>query len=208
MNANINAVLAHIRNGNTNGPVGAVAGLALADAQAGDLDVQDVLDRAEEWASYNTDLADALGGAYASVDEYLAAKDAFETYDDDLAAWNEQKALYDAAIAEMGIDPAVDPIPEDFALLNPGDAPEAVEFDPIAELDSLLETPPDGDAPTEAEVAAAEAVTDAEAAVLALWNKNPDASDEMTDEETALLESLRARFSDADLEAIAEAAGS
>jgi hypothetical protein len=30
----------------------------------------------------------------------------------------------------------------------------------------------------------------------------------MSDEETALLDSLRARFSDADLEAIAEAAGS
>jgi hypothetical protein len=208
MNANINAVLAHIRNGNMNGPVGAVAGLALADAQAGDLDVQGVLDRAEEWAGYNADLADALGGAYPSVDDYLAAQEAFESYDADLAAWTEQKALYDAAIAELGIDPAVDPIPEEVALLNPGDAPAAVEFDAIAELDSLLETPPEGEAPTEEEIAAAEAVTDAEAAVLALWNKNPDATDEMSDEETALLDSLRARFSDADLEAIAEAAGS
>ena len=167
-----------------------------------------MLDRAEAWADYDAALADALGGAYPSVDEYLAAKDAFESYEGDLATWTEQKALYDAAIADLGIDPAVDPVPEDVALLNPGDAPSAVEFEPIAGLDSLLETPPDGEAPTEDEIAAAEAVTDAEAAVLALWNKNPDASDEMTEEETALLDSLRARFSDADLEAIAAAAGS
>lgn len=50
-------------------------------------------------------------------------------------------------------------------------------------------------------------MTEAEAAVLAMWNKNPDASDAMTEEEKALLESLRDRFSDAELEAIAEASG-
>ena len=33
LNANINAVLAHIRNGNTNGPIGHLAALAIADAE-------------------------------------------------------------------------------------------------------------------------------------------------------------------------------
>jgi hypothetical protein len=37
MNANINAVLAHVRNGNYHGPIGGLAALAVAEAAEEDL---------------------------------------------------------------------------------------------------------------------------------------------------------------------------
>jgi hypothetical protein len=64
LNANINAVLAHIRNGNTNGPVGGLAALAVADAALAEAD------RVLEEAA----LGDALSGSpYETVAEYNAA---------------------------------------------------------------------------------------------------------------------------------------
>ena len=198
LNANLNAVLAHVRNGNTNGPVGAVAGLVAADAALGDLDAEDVLARADAWEAYNGALTDALGD-YPSVEDYIAARDAEAAYPGLKSAWDTQNGLYQDALA------AADP---DAELLNPGPEPIDPDFTAISELDALLATPPEGEAPSEDEVAAANGVTDAELAVLELWNKNPDATEEITEEEQALLDSLRERFSDADLEAIAEASGS
>lgn len=65
LHANINAVLAHIRNGNTNGPVGALAGLAVADYNADG--AQDVIDEA---ANYDA-LASALEAAgYDTLGDY------------------------------------------------------------------------------------------------------------------------------------------
>jgi hypothetical protein len=198
MNANINAVLAHIRNGNTNGPVGAVAALVAADAQLGDLDAAEVLERAEAWDQYQADLTAALGTDYPTVEDYLAAKQAQAEYPDLLQDWTDQNALYQAALTSN------DPNAE---ALNPGEMPMDPGFSEIAEVESLLTTTPEGEPPTEEEIAAAETVTQAEQAVLAMWNKNPDSTDEMSEAEQALLESLRARFTEAELQAIAEAVG-
>jgi hypothetical protein len=198
LNANINAVLAHVRNGNVNGPVGALAGLVAADAALGDLDADDVLARAAAWESYDAALAAALGD-FPSVEDYVAAREADAAYPGLKAAWDEQNALYQEALA------TADPEAE---ALNPGPEPVDPDFVANAELDVLLDSPPAGDAPSEEDLAAANGVTDAELAVLEQWNKNPDAAPEITPEEQALLDSLRARFSDADLAAIAEAAGS
>lgn len=82
LHANINAVAAHIRNGNTNGPVGALAALAVARTNA--TGAQAVIDAAGAYAILEQDLADAVSGSeYPSLDAYLAAKqaagDAFET---------------------------------------------------------------------------------------------------------------------------------
>lgn len=73
LNANINAVLAHIRNGNLNGPVGLLAGLAIADANAAS---------AEAKAAELQDLADAhdaltteLEALDITLEEYLAGED-------------------------------------------------------------------------------------------------------------------------------------
>ena len=70
MNANINAVLAHIRNGNANGPVGALAGLAVADHNAAG--AQEVLDSAAEFDALEAALEDA---GYDSFEDYQAAVD-------------------------------------------------------------------------------------------------------------------------------------
>lgn len=73
MNANINAVLAHIGNGNTNGPVGALAALAVADHDAAG--AQQVIDTAELFGTLETELEKA---GYADYDAYLEAVGAEE----------------------------------------------------------------------------------------------------------------------------------
>lgn len=94
LHANINAVLAHIRNGNTSGPVGALAGLAMADYNAAG--AQDLLDLAAQYDA----LASALEEAgFASMEEYEAALEAGET--EAIAAIDDAKAaLGDAADGE------------------------------------------------------------------------------------------------------------
>lgn len=81
LNANINAVLAHIRNGNVNGPVGGLAALAVADAALAD---------AERVVAEDA-LADALAGSpYKTVAEYntavMAGAPRDSTIDEALAA--------------------------------------------------------------------------------------------------------------------------
>ncbi|MCZ8334282.1 MAG: hypothetical protein O9328_08475 [Rhodobacteraceae bacterium] len=203
MNANINAVLAHIRNGNYNGPVGAVAGLAAADAQAGDLDSADVLARAEAWESWRGTAVNLLGADYPTVlDAYVADRAEYDAYQTALGTWNTANEAYQAALA----DPAV--APEDAEALNPGPAPMEVVFQPDDGIEALLAGQPVVTEPTPEELDLVNAVSDAEAAVLALWNKNPNDVDGMSAEEQALLDQLRARFSASDLEAIVAASGS
>jgi len=76
MNASINAVLAHIRNGQTSkGPVGALAGLAVADttAAAAMADATGIGERAAGFAALSTAVATA---GFASTEDYLAARQA------------------------------------------------------------------------------------------------------------------------------------
>ncbi len=203
MNANINAVLAHIRNGNYNGPVGAVAGLAAADAQAGDLDSADVLARAEAWEGWRGTAVNLLGADYPTVlDAYVADRAEYDAYQTALGTWNTANEAYQAALA----DPAV--APADAEALNPGPAPMEVVFQPDDGIEALLAGQPVVTEPTPEELDLVNAVSDAEAGVLALWNKNPNDVDGMSAEEQALLDQLRARFSASDLEAIVAASGS
>jgi tetratricopeptide (TPR) repeat protein len=81
LNANINAVLAHIRNGNANGPVGGLAALAVADAALAD--AERVLNEAV--------LAEALGEDYASVQAYYDSG----AHDEDI----------NAALVALGVNP-------------------------------------------------------------------------------------------------------
>jgi sugar phosphate isomerase/epimerase len=91
LNANINAVLAHIRNGNTNGPVGGLAGLAVADT---------AYFEAERTVNEGT-LAGLLeDNGYESVQDYYDALDA-----DPAMARN---AEIDDAIAALGSDPVLE----------------------------------------------------------------------------------------------------
>ncbi|WP_435257109.1 hypothetical protein ACSBLW_13355 [Thioclava sp. FR2] len=84
LHANINAVLAHIRNGNLNGPVGLLAGLAIADSAAATA-------QAKAIALANlADAHDALSAGlselgFDSVSEYLAAVEAGDVKEADIA---------------------------------------------------------------------------------------------------------------------------
>ena len=94
MNANINAVLAHIRNGNTNGPVGALAGLAVAEHNAAEAET--LLETA---------------GDFAALDEALEAAgyEDLQTYLDS----GETDGNVDAAIAALGDAAGTEPPTEE-----------------------------------------------------------------------------------------------
>jgi len=199
MNANINAVLAHIKNGNTNGPVGMLAGLAVANVNAEG--AQDVLD-------LNTlfdDLAAALGdggtvdGYYQSLDAaYEGARNegveaALLTLESDPENLEAQAVLAEAGFADAGeYQQSLSDAREAARDSEIEDAITALGGDPVAETD-ITETPPSDEAVAEAE-ANLQAQSDAELAILDSWNKNPDATDEITAEEQALLDKLNERL--------------
>lgn len=91
INASINAVIAHINNGNTNGPVGAMAALAMADHNA--VGAQGVLDLSQDFQ----DLESALAAAgYTDVTSYYSA----------LEGGAESDPAIDDAITALGGDPS------------------------------------------------------------------------------------------------------
>ncbi|MBC2836057.1 hypothetical protein [Paragemmobacter straminiformis] len=188
LHANVNAVLAHIRNGNTNGPVGLLAGLLVADAgvAAAEAEAEALAAAEAAWVAYETAETNALAGtSYTSAEQYAQVK-----------------SDYDAWLAT------------DQSTAAPT-APDGSAFVAVEAIDTYLTTAaPTETRPTAEELAAAEAaaaeaaaaVTEAEAAVLADWNKNPDADPAtISPEEQALLDGLRARFTDEELAAIAAA---
>ena len=144
LNANINAVLAHVRNGQTTkGPVGVLAGLAVADSLDAQADAT-VAELKGLDAGY-----DALEGAvsdagYGSVEEYLKARAEGTASEDDIAA----------------IDPLIDAVggTDDTGLAMANDRPTEKD---IAEAEA---------AAAEAEQAKA----DAEQAIIDEWNKGGD----------------------------------
>lgn len=147
LNANINAVLAHIRNGQTvNGPVGLMAGLAAADAVAAEslAELRDLEDLADAHAALDSGLA---GAGYASIQDYLAAKEAGTVTPED-------QALIDGLVTEAG-----------------GLTEDGTGLATTAPTDEELAT-----AYTEASDGAA-GVTEAEEALVAAWNKDGDAQD-------------------------------
>ena len=217
LNANTNAVLAHIRNGNTNGPVGLLAGLAVANANAEG--AQEVIDLAEDFETLRAAL-DANG--YASIEEYYADLDGtagidpIQPIEDARTALNAdpdntdlQDAL-DLALSDAGYaseddydsDRAGEAGIEEIAELS--DAIEGLGGDVAARAEVTAEEPLPED--IEAANAALEAEGTAESSILAFWNKNPDASDEVTAEEQALLDKLYERL-EADSALIDEAIG-
>lgn len=187
LHANVNAVLAHIRNGNTNGPVGRIAAVVAADAAltAATAAAADLAAIEEQWVAFEEGEAAALSGtSYTSAAQYQQTLSDYNTW--------------------LGTDQLA-PAPT---------APDGSAFAPVAAIDTYLASAPTSTRPTPEELAAAEAaatkaqdaVTEAEAAILAKWNKNPDADPAtISPEEQALLDSLRARFSAEELAAIAEA---
>ena len=205
MKANANAIAAHIRNGNLNGPIGAMAGLAIANKGAEG--AQDIVDLADDFAALDQALADA---GYASIQDYFDALDGVpgvETVGDveqakaDLAADPENTDLQDAladALADAGYG-SEDAYDEAVAGV-PGVDPDPSLDTAIADLggdsgmrDDISETRPSDEEVAEAEEAL-EAQDEAERAVLDQWNKNPDDTPEITPEEQELLDKLNERL--------------
>lgn len=150
VNANINAVLAHIKNGQiTNGKIGRLAGLAVADAVAAKavaaaVEAQAILEQAEAFDGLE---AEVQAQGFATVEDYLAAKA-------DGSATQEQIAA---------LDPLVD-------------AAGGTTEDGTA----LAETEPTAEETAAAEAAVAEAtealaqVEAAEAAIIDAWKEDGD----------------------------------
>jgi hypothetical protein len=149
MNANINAVLAHIRNGQTTkGPVGLLAGLAVADSsalaaagQAAELEA-----RAAEFDALQAKVEEA---GFATVEDYLQART-------DGTLTNEQLAVsgdIDTMIADLGGTDAT-------GLQLAESRPEDAEIQAARDAAAL----------------AGQAVTDAEQAIIDAWNKTGDAT--------------------------------
>lgn len=153
MNANINAVLAHIRNGQmSNGPVGLLAGYAVATATAATAgtEAEELQTLAAGFDLLGTTLADVgitAEDTSLAAAAYLDAKNAGTLTEDQLAAAEE----IDALIAAIGGT-------DDSGLLLAGTRP--------ADADIL--------AATEAAAEAATGVDDAAAAIGDAWNKDGD----------------------------------
>lgn len=144
LNANINAVLAHIRNGQTtNGPVGLLAGLAVADSAAA---------AAMAEATAIQGMADAFGALAAEV-----ATQGFATTEDYLAAKAAGTATADQIAA---LDPLVDAVGGATT-----DGTALAETAPTAEEIAAAVA---AAAEAEAQVAATEA------AIIDAWNKDGD----------------------------------
>jgi hypothetical protein len=144
LNANMNAVLAHIRNGQTtNGPVGLLAGLAIADAEAAEaLTVAGELSAiAVAFDALSSGLTEA---GFGSVEDYLQAKA-------DGTLTEDQVALVDPLIDAVG-----------------GTAQDGLA---LAETPPTAEEILAAEAAAEA---ARQGVTDAETAIGDAWNKEGD----------------------------------
>lgn len=184
LNASPNAIRAHMRNGNFSGPVGRMAALSVADSAAAGVDVAAVRDAKAAYDAYQSQVAAALAEAgYDSLQEYLDERERYEASltppTEEVPAEGEMPVAEDA-LAESETPPAEEPVVEE-------PAEEFVYIDLIEQGGPA--------APSEEELAAAQGVVDAEAAILENWNKNPDADPAtISAEEQALLDAARARI--------------
>ena len=216
LNANINAVLAHIRNGNTNGPVGGMAALAVANAGAAG--AEELIQRDDYFEVIGGQLGDGVTvqDYYDSV--FAAREDARDPTLEDAFAALENSDPNDDAAAQAVIGSS--------AFANEQAYNESLDAAEAAARDSLVDTAIDelgGDSqsfvdipegvvdPTDEDRLAADdalnARTDAELAMLDLWNKNPDDSPEISPEtEQPLLDKLYERL-EGNEDSIADAIG-
>lgn len=117
LHANENAILAHIRNGNTNGPVGMMAALAAADYRTADARALLDSNLAADYAALDA-LAQDKG--YLDYEDYLAA--GMPDVDIDTLAGNIGKADYDEALGDYAdFDAYLLAAYGDGSVENPGD---------------------------------------------------------------------------------------
>jgi len=188
--ANINAVLAHIRNGNTNGPVGLMAELAVADHSA--QGAQQIIDLvgALDAAGYATvqDYFAALQGTpgNGSIDEIESAIAGGDQTTIDLALQNNGFASLGDYIVYRDGTPGVpnDPALDDAVAALGGDASTYTDTSVVVDEQAIA------DANT-----ALGKKSGAEGDILAYWNKNGDTDPSVVSpDEQSLLDTLYSRF--------------
>ena len=212
LNANANAIAAHIRNGNTNGPVGAMAALAVANDGAEG--AQDLLDIDQDFQI----LEDLLGGGgFGTLEDYLDQRNVFDqNIEDAITALGELEET-DPGYGQAVID-LEEALGEDYSSAEEYEtardsAVTDTDIDDALEAvggDAVAGTGPTEIRPDETEVVDAQEALDAqgaaELAILDLWNKNVDDTPEITPEEQELLNKLNARL-DADADILDAAIG-
>jgi hypothetical protein len=231
MNANIKAVLAHIKNGNANGPVGHLAALAVATSNAEGK--QAIVDTEIAYQTLEQALID---GGFSSLDDYYDYRNGIDPVTDIDTAKSELDAVLEGGAVETdqeyidAVQKLEDALGDDFSSYEDYEAARAGYKDTegfdtsiddqIAGLggssdaengfDEFAEQRPDGDDYADA-VDALEAESAAEGDILDYWNKNPGGEPgegmTYTDAEQQLLDDLKARF-DGNEEAIKSAIAS
>lgn len=194
LNANENAILAHIRNGNHNGPVGLMAATALASHEK---------DIAAETLSTN------LAAEYQAIDEFLEGTE-YETYEDYLNAVEESEenriGELDALVEAIGQADLEEELGEEFAdyedYLAQVESDESLRDENIEEAYAVSGGgyDPDYASKIEEAEAAEQAYEDALGDMLEAWNKGGAESDNADD----LVDAIEARI--ASYEGVAEAA--
>ena len=201
LNANVNALIAHLKNGNANGPIGGMAMLAAAGYAADGMD--DIVALKNEYIA----LDDALIAAgYVDMD---GAPD-LDAYLADVAGNGEIEAvqialagegpvtLEDALVLEGFVDAEGNPDLDAYIDYRDGIAPIEAVNTPLTRIDGA-ERPTGPELDQAEELIAARG--DAEGYMLSIWNKNPDSDpDIVTQAERDLLDKLYDRLAaDADM---------
>lgn len=200
LNANTNAIIAHVKNGNTNGPIGGMAALAVAgyaaEGAAETLELDGKFETLETTLIENG-YVDEDGNA--DIDAYLTAVEGVpgngenETIETAINDMESSLTLEEALLAENNLVQDFDSV-EDYEVWRDGvagaDKIEAAD-NLIAELDGLERPSQDDidDANTRVE-----AKTDAEDNMLSIWNKGDGDDTVRSEEEEALLDKLYERI--------------
>ena len=216
LNANVNAIIAHVKNGNTNGPIGGMAALAVAGYAAEG--AAETIALAEEFAALDQALIDAgfvddEGApdlqAYLDSLEGVEGQGEITAIEEAIAGEEGAPTLEEALSGEVNMVQDFETL-EDYLAYRDGTAGAA----PIDAIDTPLIATDGLERPSDEDLEyAAERIddrTEAEDYMLSIWNKGDGAEftegEERvrTDAEIALLDALYDRL-DADGEVLSSA---
>lgn len=206
LNANVNAIIAHVKNGNTNGPIGGMAALAVAGYAAEG--AAETIALAEEFAALDRALIDAgfvTEEGAPDLDAYLASLEGTEgqgSIDAIEQALNEEEGALSIEDALLGENNLVQDFAtvEEYLAYRDGTAGEA----PIEAIETRIAATDGLERPREEDLEyASERIddrTEAEDYMLSIWNKGDGAEfiegEERvrTEAEIALLDALYDRL--------------
>lgn len=200
LNANVNALIAHVKNGNTNGPIGGMAALAVAGYAAEG--AAETLELDGKFAALDTALiengyVDADGNAdlegYLAAVEGVPANGEIDAIEDALTNIDSPLSVEEALLAENNGT-------QDFASVEEYEAwrDGVAGADPIDGADEMIAELDGLERPSEEDLADAgarlEDQTAAEDYMLSIWNKGDNDATVRSEEEENLLAKLYERI--------------